>query len=695
MNSLRTLLLLTVLFLCGAAPPLCAQLRVENEAPEKGAPYSVFPLGQMGVIVVRSGAIIFYDENLSLRWTAGFSAEQNYRCLNYRFIDDSLHFAFYNKEKFIHLWVSLATGTGRAKYANISYAALSEKDNIEGVQIYKDRWLLLVSDKNKNKHKFITYCYNSDTSLVKDIPLPNDYVCSNVVFDTAWSNVYAVFRSENFKDDALQLAVSDTSLKEISVNKISSGRNDVRFLEGDVKVLSSNKIIIAGIWNFNRERQDVSAYDDGTQSAGIYAVERNDSIANIMFIKSYIEFPNLGSLSSERLSSSFVRSRKNNAPTLLTQVRIASLSESDFAVVAEVYQRKFSTTTEMYYDVYGRMIPYTRTTYEGVFFTDVFCSVFERVGSGGVGGGVGGSGSGGVGESGVSGSGSGGSGGGSGSGGVGGSGSVGGVGGGVGGNGGGGSVGESGGISVGGGVGGSGSGDRSGSVGGGVGRSGSDGFSGGRGENGGSFWRVSNYVFNVNSDNILYEPSPYSAFAYDSFGNILYAFPNEGRVYYRALPSVAGTVGMSLTDLDSTAGMGLTGVADTMGVNLTNLDSTAGTVGMSPTDLDSMAGTMSVNLSDITVAASSGLAGAGSTSAADTAGVNVDISHVVFLQDVMGGRLTPLHSGDKVQKNWNNRIIHWYNGGFLAYGYQQILNHKVSRTPRSVFYLNKLLMDWK
>jgi hypothetical protein len=234
----------------------------------------------------------------------------------------------------------------------------------------------------------------------------------------------------------------------------------------------------------------------------------------------------------------------------LTQTRVVPLQGSgdgsvDFAVLAESYERKYSTATEMYYDAYGRMVPYTRTTYEGVFFTNVFCGLFSA----------------------------------------------------------------------------------------GVARTGDaqslksvlqDSMCGdsqadlSRPQNGQSIqYRLKDdglYVFDVSSDNIYSAPFACSAFARDSFGNILYAFPSESRVYYRALPFAGGVQ---------------------------------------------------------------------------------DTAHTVYLQDVSGGRLTSLYDGDRVQKNWNNRIITWYNGCFLAYGYQQILNHKASRSTRNVFYLNKLMMGWR
>jgi hypothetical protein len=199
-------------------------------------------------------------------------------------------------------------------------------------------------------------------------------------------------------------------------------------------------------------------------------------------------------------------------------------SSGGFAVLAEAYERKFSTTTETYYDAYGRIIPYTRTVYEGISFTDVFCGLFSA-------------------------------------------------------------------------------GNVQSSV-----QNNVQNSVQSKLKNDGL------YVFDVSSNNIYSAPFTYSAFAQDSFGNILYAFPSEGRVYYRALPAAAGVQ---------------------------------------------------------------------------------DTAHTVYLQDVSGGRLTSLYNGDKVQKNWNNLIITWYNGCFLACGYQQILNHKVHRNTRNVFYLNKLIMGWR
>jgi hypothetical protein len=297
---------------------------------------------------------------------------------------------------------------------------------------------------------------------------------------------------------------------------------------------SLGDVVIAGTWNFNRSRQDVSYYDKGTSSAGVYAVIcRNGVIdSEAMMFKPYSEF----------------LTTKNSL--FLTQTRVVPLQSSDdnsvnFAVLAENYERKYSTATEMYYDAYGRMVPYTRTIYEGISFANVFCGSFSADCT------------------------------------------------------------------------------RTDSA-----KSLKSGLRDSvhndlqtdlpytqNGQNRQYRLKADGlYVFDVSGNNIYSAPFAYSAFAHDSFGNILYAFPSEGRVYYRALPA------------------------------------------------------------DRKIQ---------------------DTAHTVYLQDVLGGKLTPLYDGDRVQKNWNNRIITWYDGCFLAYGYQQILNHKAPRSTRNVFYLNKLIMGWR
>ena len=466
--------------------------RVENEVSGDETPYGVFPLGQMGVVVMRTGMAAFYDENLTLRWNVGFSLGKDYSNAGYEFLNDSLHFIFRGKDKFVYLRISLSDGNGTAKYMNLT---LTDNENINRVKISENKAMFLVS--NKDKYRFLMYSYDRDTFVAKEIPLRGGYNCSSVVFDTLYGKVYALFNSSSYREDALLLAVSDTLLTEVLLNEVRVNRSDIRLLNGSIAMLGGDEIAIAGSWNFNKNKQDVSYYDKGTSSAGIYAVVcRNgtvDSAATVL--KTYSQF-------------SQSNNREYLAQTRVVPLQGAGNNSGGFAVLSEVYERKFFTTTETYYDAYGRIIPYTRTMYEGVSFTNVFCGLFSADGQR-------------------------------------------------------------------------------------------------------SLKNDGLYVFDVSSDNVYSALFDYSAFAQDSFGNILYAFPSEGRVYYRALPAAQ------------------------------------------------------------------------------------DTAYMVYLQDVSGGRLTPLYSGDRVQKNWNNRVINWYGGCFLACGYQQILNHKAPRSVRNVFYLNKLLMGWR
>jgi hypothetical protein len=508
------ILLLLPLFTGWAAPPLAKTPFRAEQALDEESKHHIIPFGQLGVIVASNASICFYDENLSLRWATKFSLNNDCRYVSFRMLNDSLHFAITSNNQLLYMCLSLLDGKGRANVVNVF---LDDKTNVENAQMYSDRLMILAA--NNDKHRIIKHCYNSDTFFVKEIPLPDNYVCRSSFFDTAQNKIYVLFGSENYRDDALLLAVCDTSLSDISIKKIAASEDNIRIVDGKISMFNNRQIAIGGIWNYNDEKQEKSSYYEGTQSTGIYfALCLGDSI-DILF-KTYIDFRNSNALSSEALTSALERTKKGDMPALLAGLQVVPYKNSSgnmgLAVLAEAFERKFSTQTDMYYDIYGSMVPYTRTIYEGLYFVDVFCGMFEI---------------------------------------------------------------DSNGIA---------SGDNS--------------FAANISDNNISALKSSYYVFNVNVEDIYQNIFKYTAFAKDSTGAILYAFPSENRIYYRVLPTMQG---------------------------------------------------------------------------------------------VANGRLNIMYSGDKVQKSWNNRIVHWYDNCFLGYGYQQILNYKVSRSPRNVFYLNKLLMGWR
>jgi hypothetical protein len=505
------ILLLLLLFNGWAAPPLAkTPFRVEQELGNE-ATHRIIPLGQLGVLVASNVSMCFYDENLSMRWAIKFSLNADSKYVGFRLFNDSLHFVINSDNKVVYMCLSLANGRGRAKTVNVQ---IDNKVNLESAQIYADRLLMLTS--NNNKYGVINFSFNSDTFSAKEIPLPDNYICRSSFFDTAQNKIYALFRSENYRDDALLLAVCDTSLSDISIKKVGKEKDDIRIVDGRISAFSNGSIAIGGIWNYNMERQERSSQYEGTQSSGIYIALCSGDSVDISF-KTYMDFKSGNSLQSsfqsEALNAALERTRKGNTPTLLAELQVLPYKSSSgsmgVAVLAEAFERKFNTQTDMYYDVYGRMVPYTRTIYEGLYFVDVFCGMFE-IDSGSTGGLTGATDS--------------------------------------------------------------------------------------------SSLKSNYYIFNVNVEDVYQNAFKYTAFAQDSTGAVLYAFPSEGRVYYRALPTMQG---------------------------------------------------------------------------------------------VSGGRLNTMYNGDKVQKNWSNRVIYWYDNCFLGYGYQEILNYKVSRSPRNVFYLNKLLMGWR
>jgi glutamate 5-kinase len=56
--------------------------------------------------------------------------------------------------------------------------------------------------------------------------------------------------------------------------------------------------------------------------------------------------------------------------------------------------------------------------------------------------------------------------------------------------------------------------------------------------------------------------------------------------------------------------------------------------------------------------------------------------------------LETAREGDKITAIGQNRLVHWYDYYFLAYGYHTIQNNLLTeKNQRTVFYINKIALE--
>lgn len=405
-------------------------LRVETPVFEDDLPFSVFPLSNLGVLVVmnqnalpgsetasRSGSasasagsastsrvearskrsyrtLDFYDENLQQRWHSEVVIDGEYQYVGLRQGRDSLYLALSSlphhasEHPLARLAICLADGAWRLDYPEVE---LSSHTEILSLHIGERDWGFLAKEKND----FVWYSLSTSLRRIP-LDLGKQAEWCHLAIDTARQKVFALFRDEKLRQNGLMLRLCDYRGSEVGKMDILPADEGLRLTDGQITVLPNGQLWIGGTYHLSREKQTTSTYDRGTETTGLFAALYRDSatdtgytLSRLNFWKqAYYDFPDLQNQMSREAWYNLQRTQEKSKgrtviPGFTTRVRVGvetGATAPTLYVLGEVYTRVESSTTEMFYDAYGRMMPYTRTYFEGFRYRDGFLARFDHEG---------------------------------------------------------------------------------------------------------------------------------------------------------------------------------------------------------------------------------------------------------------------------------------------------------------------------
>ncbi len=447
-------------------------LRIEIPVFEDDLPFSVFPLSELGVLVVMnqnalpgSGAAVasgagsvsgsrsearsksgsrsldFYDENLQRRWHSDVVIGGEYQYVGFRQGCDSLYFALSclphhaSERPLARLAVCISDGAWRLDYLPVEISTHTE---ILSLKMGEDGWGFLA----KEKGDYVWYYVGMNTGLdeatagggeaasaagaasadatgsvhtaagntasaefalaPKRTPLDLGRAAEwcHLATDTARQKIFALFRDEKLRQNGLMLRIFDWQGGGLSKFDLLPSDEGLRLTDGQMTVLPNGQLWVGGTYHLSRERQTTSNYDRGTETTGLYAAlyqskadESGFTCQRLNFWKqAYYDFPDLQKYMSREAWYNLQRTQEKSKgrtviPGFTTRVRTGveaatagAAASPTLYVLGEVYTRIESSTTEMFYDAYGRMMPYTRTFFEGFRFRDGFLARFDSQG---------------------------------------------------------------------------------------------------------------------------------------------------------------------------------------------------------------------------------------------------------------------------------------------------------------------------
>lgn len=368
--------------------------RVELPVSEDDQTYSILTLDDLGVMVVMKQNdlfsarpqrwIYFYDQNLQQRWATALEVESFYNFLGFERESDSMRFFLSSLPSrpqgaaFLDIAVCLADGSYSKHYHEADVSDW-EKSSFPFLAPFKDAWHMVVKDRNT--YHYLRFEPVKDTLVHWEIGSAREYDLCDTRVDTASERIYLLFRDVRCREKSLFLKVYAFDGNLLHNHMVPPPRSDMRLTDGKLFVKDSSEYWIAGNWNLERADQTVSVYDRGTETMGIYSMRYVNTNFTSVWFKSYLEFPQVDSLLGNKQMYTLQQAKaKSNGrvimPEYLSQLRLFT-QEGQVHLLAEVYDRLLNTTTDVTYDFYGRMVPYTRTTFDGYRYENAFYVVFD------------------------------------------------------------------------------------------------------------------------------------------------------------------------------------------------------------------------------------------------------------------------------------------------------------------------------
>lgn len=367
--------------------------RVELPVNEDDNPYSILTLDSLGVVVVMKQndlfaskpqrSVFFYDQNLIQRWRADIEVESYFDFVGYERESDSLRFFLMvqpesrRENVFLDIAVCLADGRYAKHYYPVDISSMG-RCTFPFVHPMKDQWHFLAL--HKSGYSYMSFLPAKDSVFSYEVGSAREYDWCDAAYDTVSGRIFFLFRDAQCRETGLFLKVFSKSGRLLMNYTIPSPRSDLRLTDGKIILVDSSQFWIAGTWNLERSRQSVSTYDRGTETMGVFAMSYIGDRMNRVWMQPYLDFPKVDSLMGSRQGYQFAQAReKANGrlimPDFMAQLRLFR-QQGRIHLIAEVYDRLLNTTTDVSYDFYGRMVPYTRTTFDGYRYENAFHVIF-------------------------------------------------------------------------------------------------------------------------------------------------------------------------------------------------------------------------------------------------------------------------------------------------------------------------------
>ncbi len=223
----------------------------------------------------------------------------------------------------------------------------------------------------------------------------------DAALDTNLNLLYVLYADDTRRDEFFMLSVFDTVAKVCWEQKITLP-NENQPVQAKLHFDKHGKLFIYGTYNLTSERPRATTLEHSTSYGNPYGTpsgysrattsERQVSSAGFfkmtldstVFMQNYADFDSIDTrISSQQIQTLRNQRNRRKSPFSLNffvPFQMKTIGENTL-LIGENVSPQYRTSTETYYDYYGRVIPYTNTVFEGYRYDDVFVWIIDSSGN--------------------------------------------------------------------------------------------------------------------------------------------------------------------------------------------------------------------------------------------------------------------------------------------------------------------------
>jgi hypothetical protein len=371
-------------------------LRAEISVSEGFFPFEVINLEKKGVLVhtatgdanrssQNSGNIqnfFFYDVFLKQKWQIRTLFPVEYTVVNHALNGEQLHLilrnqTYRNTNTPTYLMnVNLHTGG----FTVDTLFSLAKIPTFSGFFHNSRVWLVQIdrSECSVNTAKI------GDSIIFKyDFPRFSNQEVVDAALDTVSQKLYVLHTDDTRRDNFFKLAVFDSSANLLLSQEIRLN-DENRPVQAKLKVDENGKLFIFGTYNLTSERQRTDHNDRLVTSAGFFSMSFDGSSAKLLSKQNYADYDSVDTRISpdQAVLLRQRRSRRQQPFSMdaLISLQLKTIGGDNLVMIGENITREYRTSTQTFYDYYGRVVPYTTTVFDGYRFNDAFIWLLDSNG---------------------------------------------------------------------------------------------------------------------------------------------------------------------------------------------------------------------------------------------------------------------------------------------------------------------------